>query len=695
LNKPLTSPHDLLKSNNLFEISFLKLIVKILKNKFQPTHSMRIFYFLFFITYCFSNTYAQNDGFEITPLNSNHALKFAKQRLAVRGIDSIDLPFVDDFSYEGPYPDADLWLDNSVYVNSTMAFNPPSVGVASFDGLDSKGRPYITASTTRGSADTLTSNYINLKNFVAPDGIRRDLRTTDGVVLSFFIQSKGLTFASTSNDSLVLEFRDIDGNWNIARSYKGEPDSILKKNPIDTTFAFKYSAIPIVEAKYFYGKFQFRFRNYARLGGAYEHWHLDYVKLAANRTTTRQFLDDLAFVEIPKPILKRYTSMPWKQAHPQLGVEIDDRINTKFFNHFEQTRNPTNTNARVTTSTGVTAVSAITLFDSPNIPPSVFFSIPEKKYLNTLTQQLGTVSATTEKLTINTEYSLDLDAQEVKDLKKVALRNDKVTTKTVFDNYYAYDDGTSEMQFTATGENKQFAIQFKANVGDTLKGFQIFFPHINGDAPKDALFNVSIWKDSLTTTPVMRLFELNPIYTTAFYDTLQGFASYNLGNKKKSQVDSTIFIPAGNFYIGWQNVGDVLIPIGLDRNDFTKVQYLYESKNGKFEKVNTPIKVGAIMIRPVFGQIIPTDTKEIQAPLTDYMKIYPNPVQNQLFFELKKGLPEDYNVSIFNLQGQLMKREILRGSSMDVENLNNSIYVLKIQDLKNHLIFCHKIIIQK
>jgi Secretion system C-terminal sorting domain len=655
---------------------------------------MRIFYFLFFITYCFSNTYAQNDGFEITPLTSNYALKFAKQKLAVRGIDSVDLPFIDDFFYEGPYPDADLWLDNNVFVNSTMAFNPPSVGVASFDALDSKGRPYSKGSTTVGSADTLTSNYINLKNFVAPDGIRRDLRTSDGVVLSFFIQSKGLTFASLYNDSLVLEFRDNNGTWNIARSYKGA-DSTIQKNPIDTTLAFQYYAIPISEAKYFYGKFQFRFRNYARLGGAYEHWHLDYVKLAANRTTTNQNLDDLAFIEKPKPILKRYTSMPWKHAQPQLATEINSNIEAKFYNHFAQARNPTNTNARVTTSTGVNAVSAITILDGVNVPPSVFFSSLVKSYPSTLSQQLGTVSATTEKLTVNTDYSLDIDAQEGKDLKKVALRNDKVTTKTVFGNYFAYDDGTAEMQFTAYGENKQIAVQFKANVGDTLKGFQIFFPHINGDAPKDALFNISIWKDSLNTKPVMRLFELKPIYTTAFYDTLQGFASYNLGNRKGSQEDSTIFISAGDFYIGWQNVGDVLIPIGLDRNDFTKVQYLYESKDGKFRKLQTPIKVGAIMIRPVFGQTIPTGTREIQAPLTDYMRIYPNPVQNQLFFDLKKGVPEDYNVSIFNLQGQLVQREILRGSSINIENLNNNIYILKIQDLKNQLFFSHKIIIQK
>jgi hypothetical protein len=649
---------------------------------------MRIFYLLFFITYCFSNTYGQNEGFQITPLTSNSVLQSAKTRLQVRGIDSIDLPFVDDFSYDGPYPDADLWLDNSVYINATLPFNAPSVGVASFDGLDSKGRPYIKGSTTVGSSDTLTSNYINLKDFVGTDGIRRPLTTSDGVVLSFFLQAKGLTYASRTNDSMVLEFRDNTGTWNKARSYKGLPDSVLKKNPIDTTFAFDYYAIPISEVKYFYGKFQFRFRNYGRLGGAYQHWHLDYVKLAANRTTTRQTLDDLTFVEKPKLILKRYTSMPWKHAFPQLGNEISTNISAKFFNHFEQTRNPSNTNTRVTTSTGVTAVQALTLADALNIPPNIFYVSDSKVYTSDFLQKLATVPASTEKLTVSNEYSLEIAAQEVKDFKKVALRNDKVTTKTIFDNYFAYDDGTAEMQFTATGE-EPFALQFRSNVPDTLKGFQIFFPHINGDAPSDALLNIYIWQDSLNTKPVLSLLNVKPLYTTSFYDTLQGFASYNLGKNKP------LFIPAGNFYIGWQNVGSVLIPIGLDRNDFSKVDYLYVSTNGVFQKLVTKQKVGAVMIRPVFGQIIQTETKEIQALLTDFMAIYPNPVQNQLFFDLKKGQPEDYDVSIFNLQGQLVKREILRGNAMNIETLNNGIYVLKIQDLKNHLFFSHKIIVQK
>src|SRR4051812_16013479 len=48
---------------------------------------------------------------------------------------SLTLPFVDDFSYEGVYPDANLWMDNYVFVNRDFPVDPPTIGVATFDGL--------------------------------------------------------------------------------------------------------------------------------------------------------------------------------------------------------------------------------------------------------------------------------------------------------------------------------------------------------------------------------------------------------------------------------------------------------------------------------------------------------------------------------------------------------------------------------
>jgi len=86
-------------------------------------------------------------------------------------------PFFDDFSYEGPYPNADLWLDDRVFVNNTLAHKPPSIGVATFDGISERGTSY----GGYGPADFLTSNYIDASNFNA----------NSDVYLSFFACPKG------------------------------------------------------------------------------------------------------------------------------------------------------------------------------------------------------------------------------------------------------------------------------------------------------------------------------------------------------------------------------------------------------------------------------------------------------------------------------------------------------------------------
>lgn len=651
---------------------------------------MKFLFTALFLALSLTYISAQSEGFEITPLTHNRILENYKPQVTVRTIpDSINLPFVEDFSYAGPLPDPDLWLDSKVFVNNSMASNAPSVGVATFDAINANGRPYG-ASSDWGSADTLTSNYINLNDYVGTDGIKRNLTVNDNILMSFFLQPKGLAYAPTENDSMVLEFRDASGNWNYVKGYKGIPDSVIKKNPLNVDMPFTYYTVAINEVKYLFSKFQFRFRNYGRLGGAYEQWHLDYVKIAPNRTVANKSLDDLSFVEIPKPILKRYTSMPWKQAQPQITSELRDSFNAKFYNNFSQIRNITNTNIKVTSSTGITAVNNLTIGDALNIPPSVFFSTIGKAYPSSVRQQLGAIPSTTESLDVTTEYSLTIEGQEGKDLKKAAVRNDIVTQTTRFNSYYAYDDGSAEMQFTATGDGMQVAIRYRANVADSLRGVMFFFPHINGDATTDATFNLKIWKDSLKTTPIYELKGIKPFYLTSLRDTLQGFTSY----KTVDATGKAVAIPAGDFYIGWQNVGNVRIPVGLDRNNIDKTQYLYQVSNGSWVQVSAsnPL-VGAVMVRPVFGSQSVRNSSTLKVneiPLAEVMTITPNPATDHLYFDLKKGLNEDYEISIFNLAGQLQKREILRGNELTLDGLSAGIYFLKIRDLKNNLIFNHK-----
>src|SRR5690606_4842121 len=92
----------------------------------------------------------------------------------------LTLPFIDDFSQNWHFPNQNLWQDIQVYVNSNYPINPPSYGVATFDGLDSTGYPYdFSSSTSWGIADSLTSHPIDLTTI------------NDSVYLSFQYQPQG------------------------------------------------------------------------------------------------------------------------------------------------------------------------------------------------------------------------------------------------------------------------------------------------------------------------------------------------------------------------------------------------------------------------------------------------------------------------------------------------------------------------
>ena len=87
----------------------------------------------------------------------------------------LSLPVIDDFSIDSYYPDTNIWQDKSVFINRNYAVNPITIGVATFDGLDARGRPYDITLTGIDSenADTLTSHKI-------------DLSSSDTVYLMFF-----------------------------------------------------------------------------------------------------------------------------------------------------------------------------------------------------------------------------------------------------------------------------------------------------------------------------------------------------------------------------------------------------------------------------------------------------------------------------------------------------------------------------
>ena len=98
---------------------------------------------------------------DYNPVIQQHLNQYGVSELKMQVVpDTLTLPFLDDFSQDGIYPSTERWLDKEVFINSDLARNMPTVGVATFDGLNEYGNPYSPGSTISGWADTLTSKSI-------------------------------------------------------------------------------------------------------------------------------------------------------------------------------------------------------------------------------------------------------------------------------------------------------------------------------------------------------------------------------------------------------------------------------------------------------------------------------------------------------------------------------------------------------
>ena len=164
----------------------------------------------------------------------------------------------------------------------------------------------------------------------------------------------------------------------------------------------------------------------------------------------------------------------------------------------------------------------------------------------------------------------------------------------------------------------------------------------------------------------------------------------------KTKKDTFIILPAGDFFVSFQSPSEVQIPIGLDRNNLDKSQYLFQNISGAWQAI--PKSIGAVMIRPIVGGGVAFNSSALKVnelSLSSAMSIYPNPASDRLFFDLKTGISEQYEVRIFSLVGRLEKREILRGSVLDISDLSTGIYMMQIKDRATNRFFNHKFVVQK
>jgi hypothetical protein len=591
------------------------------------------------------------------PLDYNKSLFGANVALAQRpaNTDTLNLPFLDEFSYSGVYPSAALWQNsNSVWVNTGMAQNPPTIGVATFDGLNKTGRPYSWISNS-GACDTLTSLPINLLNRAA--GV--NYTTADSIYLSFFYQLGGNGDMPEVSDKFLIEFKKNDGTWVLMKQINGQTG-----NPP----AFKQVAI-LLTNNYLYKGFQFRFRNVGSQRGARDHWHIDYVKMATNRRYAEPSYNDVAFYDVPSSPFINYTAMPYShfKASQPSNIMTTDAV-LKVRNSFSDPKSPI---LHIAVSEAYSG--AVILTDrSPGIPanPVIVGGGTANITLNIGTPfyDFSGLPQNTDTALLTVRYSFaNITGQDT--LQEVR-NNDAVTRHIALRNYFAYDDGGAESSIITQNVGTQAAVKFHTVIADTLQGIQLHIPAFDNDV-SNQLFNFKVYVGSLTGgTAVFSQDLMRPSYG----DSLQYWATYPFRNGTSLPP----FIPANtDFYVVWQQASTAYpIPIGLDKNSTAGTQFIYQNTGSGWQAISATVS-GAMMLRPFVGntRLVGTSDK-MGTRLT--ANVYPNPVQDLLNVNMNDENIETYNYTLTNALGQTIQQGQL-SPTIPTAALAEGIYYLKIQ----------------
>ncbi len=561
---------------------------------------------------------------------ANTAYLLQASQLKAQLNDTLELPFFDDFSENGIYPNATRWINRNVFINNNFSKQPPSKGVATFDGFNEKGQPYVASEFAYGVCDTLTSAPINLK-----------YAASDSIYLSFFIQPQGYGRQPAVNDSLVLEFMNLNtGKFVKVASWPGAK-----------SYAFKQIMIPINDTLFLKKGFQFRFKNKGSQFGADDHWHIDYVRLNRFRNANDTLIQDVSINSNATPLLKPYSAIPWNQFDASLLAD----------NHFINIKNNFGTSSNVdftfTSYLGNTKLDSVTkgLFLASGITSN------EESKKVAIPVQSGPFNVLTTYTASTTNDFIEL--------------NDTLKSLQIFKDYYAYDDGTAEDGYglTINGSNGRFAYEFSTKNEDTLSHIQIHFTQKQVPLANE-IFTLTVWK---SLTPEVILYQKTsqePLYV----DSLNGFTTYEL--------DSVLKIN-GTFYIGWVQASNFFMNIGFDRNSVHSNFMYYKVNSTGWQQSGL---AGTAMIRPMFADKLSTGLSSTRKNKKSF-NIYPNPGNGNLNLNYTEHLNDvDIQwVKVLNLYGQVLytTNEL---NNIDISNLPNGMYIVQLVGFNNQTIASQK-----
>ena len=607
--------------------------------------------------------------------------------------DTLSLPFFDDFSEPfthlhtaaDMYPNADRWMNNKVYINNHMAINPISQGVATFDGLDEKGRAYgfllQGQSPSPQPADSLTSKPLDLSN------------TADTVYLSFYYQPQGMAPYSPGEEyKLVLEFKDTADLWETQWEAEGFDLEVYDFNRV---------MVPVTDEKYLYSGFQFRFANYAFWGGNVDQWHVDYIKLDEGRTLADTIVSDVsqlchtsylpdeeAFQMATQSLLREYSSMPWDHYKASLISEDLVRDSALFIgrNNYQLDSYSPTFSLEVLDNTGAQVYNGLT---STSLMPIGVICGNELNSCNTGSGNNFnfSIDGTFDAFPITNEISNDSTFFELKFSLAV---DDDVDTNNLrverqeFYNYYAYDDGTAEAAYGLENLDSESMVALKYNIkkqNDRLVGIQYYLNPVEFNVENEPI-RLVVWSGNEEPTDILWQSPDTNLYYTNQHNY---FHHYTIN-------DTVLNIASENIWIGWvqqpSTNPDFGYSFGFDKSTNASSKLFYNI-GSTWNQSSIP---GAVMLRPVFGQ--PYDWVGVtEKPSVQHVKLFPNPTTGDVYLqETVAGQFRDAQISVFDLSGRNVYTTTGYNGKLQLAHLTAGTYLLRIDAADG--VFTERLVLQ-
>ena len=576
-----------------------------------------------------------------------------QNRSAERKTSTISLPFFEDFTGYSALPDSNQWVDREVYINNTMCVMQVSRGVATLDGLNQWGIPYDTVNNADFRyCDSLTSQPIDLDFGTVVPG--------DSLYLSFFYQAQGNGYYPMPQDSLMLYFANVFGDWVKVWSIPG-PDSGATVQP------FTQVLIPITDSLLFSGSFQFRFVNISALDWADADWNVDYIRIGANRSMYETGINELAITNNPAYLLNDYTSMPYYQFLANISGELVAFTTDSIRNDSSLGQNINHTFIVYDTTGGASTV----------LSPAVSNNVPINGYT---TQQLS------EPLTMPTTYpsyprykpvTFETECYLVSTPFTGATVNDTVAVPQTFSNYLAYDDGTAEQAYylTQTEDGSlpaELEIEFHLNEPDTLQGLAIYFARQIPLAEYKEFF-IRIYSSLINVNGSYNdiLLREQDYNFPGYIDTINHFWVYTL--------DTPVVLPAGTFYVGtvqpaYSNSDSLYF--GYDANRVGG-NHTYFRVNGAGTAWSPSLLAGQVMIRPLLGYGITSSRVAGLAAVQKDISLVPNPAGDH--FMILAAYDGQLSYAISDMSGrQVATGATLPGKPINITALEPGMYLVSI-----------------